>query len=96
MAAQYARLDDNKSKIEISIKDHKDEIQISVSDNGIGMSEEAQSMIFKMFYRANRKIEGTGLGLHIVNRAIEKLNGKVEIESKLGSGSTFKIIIPKQ
>ncbi len=92
---KYARLEKNKPKIDISIEDINREIKISVSDNGIGMSEDAQSKIFKMFYRANRKIEGTGLGLHIVNRAIEKLSGRVELESQLGAGSTFHVFLPK-
>ena len=66
-----------------------------MEDNGIGMSEETQSKIFKMFFRANRKIQGTGLGLHILNRAIEKLSGVVKIESKLGVGSKFTVRLPK-
>lgn len=92
---KYARLEENVPEIGVTIRDSTGQIQITVSDNGIGMSEDAQSKIFKMFYRANRKIEGTGLGLHILNRAIEKLNGKVELTSELGSGSTFKVFLPK-
>ncbi len=93
---KYARPEEKDPEIGIAIMDLANEIKISISDNGIGMSEEAQSKIFKMFYRANRKIEGTGLGLHIVNRAIEKLNGRVELESELGSGSSFHVFLPKE
>lgn len=93
---KYARIEENEPRIKISIAHNAEEIEIEVEDNGIGMSKEAQSMIFKMFYRANRKIEGTGLGLHILNRAIEKLDGSVELSSELGVGSTFKVSIPKR
>ena len=93
---KYARTDGEKSKIEVAITTTTDNINITVSDNGIGMSEDAQSKIFKMFYRADRRVEGTGLGLHIVHRAIEKLNGKVELETELGVGSTFKVVLPRK
>lgn len=92
---KYARIDNDQSKIEITITNSSNNIEISIADNGIGMSEDAQSKIFKMFYRADRRIEGTGLGLHIVNRAIEKLEGKVEVETELGVGSTFRVLLPQ-
>lgn len=93
---KYARTDGDQNSIEVTITTSSSDIDITISDNGIGMSEDAQSKIFKMFYRADRRIEGTGLGLHIVNRAIEKLNGKVEVETELGVGSTFKVILPRK
>jgi signal transduction histidine kinase len=92
---KYARVEDNNPEIRIDIISVKNQIEISVKDNGIGMSEETQSKIFKMFFRANRTIQGTGLGLHILNRAIEKLNGEVKLESELGVGSTFTVILPQ-
>jgi signal transduction histidine kinase len=91
---KYTRPEESP-KISLSILNLDTDIKISISDNGVGLSKENQSKVFKMFFRANRKIEGTGLGLHIVNRTIEKLNGKVEIESELGVGSTFHIFLPK-
>lgn len=91
---KYARVEDNDPEIKIAISTDSQQLVIAVSDNGIGMNEDAQSKIFKMFYRANRKIEGTGLGLHIVNRALEKLNGNVELKSELGNGSEFKVLLP--
>ncbi len=91
---KYARQDDVKPKIEIIIRSDEESIIITVVDNGIGMSEEEQSKIFRMFFRANRTIEGTGLGLHILNRAVEKLNGKVELKSQIGKGSEFTVALP--
>lgn len=92
---KYARTEDNSPEITIDISADKHSIFISVADNGIGMSEETQSKIFKMFFRANRTIQGTGLGLHILNRAIEKLNGDIKLESELGVGSTFTVSLPQ-
>lgn len=91
---KYARTEDNKPQIDIDISKNENHIYINVKDNGIGMDEETQSKIFKMFFRANRKIQGTGLGLHILNRAIDKLNGEVKIESQLGVGSQFTVSLP--
>ncbi len=51
--------------------------------------------VYCMYCRVNRKIEGTGLGLHILKRAVERLEGKVAVESELGKGTTFKVTLPK-
>jgi signal transduction histidine kinase len=49
-----------------------------------------------MFYRASDQSEGSGLGLYIVKNAVEKLGGKVRVESELGRGTTFKITLPNR
>ena len=92
---KYARTEDNKPQITITISKETRNIEILVVDNGIGMDEETVSKIFTMFFRVNRKIEGTGLGLHILKRAVERLDGKVVVESELGKGTTFKVTLPK-
>ena len=92
---KYARTKDNKPKIKISVAQRENNIELIVGDNGIGMDEETVSKIFTMFFRVNRKIEGTGLGLHILKRAVERLDGKVFVESNLGEGTTFKVSLPK-
>ncbi len=68
-------------------------LTISVSDNGIGISNEDQQHLFERFYRgANAaNISGTGLGLHIVKKYAELMNGKVACKSELDSGSTFTV-----
>lgn len=91
---KYARLEDNEPAIDITVKNQFDRILITASDNGIGMDEESVSKIFNMFFRVNRKIDGTGLGLHILKRAIEQLNGEVTVESTLGVGTRFQITLP--
>lgn len=91
---KYARLENNKPEISISVKSDGENVTIKAVDNGIGMSEETVSKIFSMFFRVNRTIEGTGLGLHILKRAVERLGGNVVVESELDKGSTFTITAP--
>jgi len=75
-----------------------DNIIIEVSDNGIGISETNLPHIFDRFYRADEarssQVGGSGLGLAIVEKIIEIHSGSIEVESTLGSGSTFRIQLP--
>jgi signal transduction histidine kinase len=80
--------------IKIEIKYNSDAAIINVSDNGIGIDNEHLKSIFKMFYRADETSNGSGLGLYIVKESIEKLEGKIEVQSKLKEGTTFIITIP--
>ncbi len=72
--------------------------RIAVIDNGPGISEKDQKQIFSMFARGPqvRGIEGIGLGLAITQRIAELHYGSVELESKLGSGSTFSVTLPTE
>lgn len=72
------------------------QLVISVKDEGYGIPEEEQEFIFARFYRANNvnNIQGTGLGLNIVKKYLELMNGKIELQSKINEGSTFTIYIP--
>jgi len=72
----------------------KNYIEISFKDNGIGFEELYKSEIFSPFKRLQTKFEGTGIGLALVKRIIENHKGYVDVESKLGDGSTFKIGLP--
>lgn len=66
---------------------------LSVQDNGIGMDLKNMDTykIFGLYQRMNTIVEGKGLGLYLVKTQIESLGGKIEVESKLGEGSTFKV-----
>ena len=84
------------SIIEVTINFKENELEISVKDKGIGISEEDQQHLFKRFFRGRNvtNIQGSGLGLHIVGKYLELLNGKIEIKSSLNNGSAFLITIP--
>jgi signal transduction histidine kinase len=92
-AIKYAR-NDVPPKVKIRISSINDVLQIEVADNGIGIKEEYQQRIFEMFFRANDKIQGSGLGLYILKNAVSKLNGSVEFESTVNHGSTFTVSLP--
>jgi PAS domain S-box-containing protein len=70
---------------------------VSVEDDGIGISEEDQQHLFERFFRAKNaiNIQGTGLGLHIVSKYLELMNGRITIRSRLNEGSTVTIHIPQ-
>jgi len=69
---------------------------ISVKDEGIGISDDDQIHLFSSFFRGKNvlNIQGTGLGLHIVKRYMDLLDGEVDLESQLGKGTTITIKIP--
>lgn len=69
---------------------------VEIKDNGVGIKKELHGKIFDMFYRVSQRSEGSGLGLYIVKETIERLSGRIEIESELGEGTTFKIHIPHE
>lgn len=73
------------------------DVRLSVRDNGIGIPPEAQTRIFRMFERfhGGQSYEGTGIGLAIVRKAVERLGGCVGVESEPGRGSTFWVQLPK-
>ena len=67
---------------------------IVFEDNGVGIKKEYIKNIFKMFYRATESSEGSGIGLYIVKQAVEKLGGKIKVESVQGRGSKFILKLP--
>lgn len=73
-----------------------DHLSLAIRDEGIGIPEEDLHHLFDRFFRASNatNIQGTGLGLHIVKRYVELLNGTIDFTSKQGTGSTFTFTIP--
>jgi signal transduction histidine kinase len=75
-------------------------IEFTVADTGIGIPEEMVPTIFEKFRQLDssdtRLYEGVGLGLYIVRQFVELLGGSITVETKLGRGSTFTVIIPEQ
>jgi signal transduction histidine kinase len=80
--------------VKISIRQEESHVKIEVEDNGIGIAPDYQARIFEMFFRANDRVEGTGLGLYILKRAVERLRGEVKFKSALNVGSIFTVRLP--
>jgi len=83
-----------KSYLKITIEVTALKATISFVDNGIGIHKEYLNRIFEMFFRATEKSEGSGLGMYIVKQAVDKLGGKIKIDSEYGSGTTIRLMIP--
>lgn len=85
-------------EVSVLAKQDGNEAVIEVKDNGIGIPEEEQTRIFERFYRVDkarsRNAGGTGLGLSIVKWLVENMNGRIELESTIGEGSTFTVYLP--
>jgi PAS domain S-box-containing protein len=79
--------------IDVKTEVNEKQILISVRDYGIGIPEEDKKHLFERFFRATNvtNIQGTGLGLHIVSKYVELMNGRMEVESELEKGTQFKI-----
>ena len=92
-AIKYSNEDD---LIQCNIKINKEQFTIEVKDEGIGIPLEDQKHMFERFFRAGNvtNIQGTGLGLNIVKRYVEILNGSIRFSSKFGEGSSFFVTLP--
>lgn len=90
--------DRNKEQLEIKINARisENEFTISIEDNGMGIDEKYLDKIFEMYFRVNTNLRGTGLGLYIVKDTIDRLNGKVAVESQPGKGTTFTVTLPNR
>jgi signal transduction histidine kinase len=69
-------------------------VEIRVADNGIGMTEEEQQLVFEPFYSTKTEEGGTGLGLSITYNLLEEMGGTIRVESKKGEGTTFVFTLP--
>ncbi|MDQ2658449.1 MAG: HAMP domain-containing histidine kinase [Bacteroidota bacterium] len=79
-------------RIEATERDHVK--LIIVKDNGVGIDQVYLEKIFQMFFRASESSKGSGLGLYIVKETLGKINGSIQVESSLGTGTTFMVRIP--
>lgn len=91
---RYADLRKQRPYIAILAKVTNKEAIIKIIDNGQGIKKEHQLKVFDMFYRANQNLNGSGLGLYILNESVKKIKGSVELESEYGVGTTFTIKFP--
>jgi len=88
-----------EGSVEFSIKEFsKNKLEIRIKDTGIGISEEKQKKLFEPFdqgeYYLTKQFGGAGLGLSIVKRLIDLLNGEIKLKTEIGKGTEIKIILP--
>jgi signal transduction histidine kinase len=84
-----------KGEIRITTRnDHAGNIEVRIQDNGIGIPEENISKLFNPFFTTKEVGKGTGLGLNVAYNIVQKHQGSIEIESKVGVGTTFIVRIP--
>lgn len=85
-------------KVKIILKSTEKNIEIIVEDTGIGLSQEEKDNLFNEFFRVKneqtKNIAGSGLGLTIVKRVVDLYKGNIKIDSKVGNGSVFTVILP--
>ncbi|MHC1764648.1 MAG: ATP-binding protein [Verrucomicrobiia bacterium] len=79
----------SRPAVNSSIRSPKEMVRVWVEDDGVGIPKLAQQRLFSMFQRANTEREGTGLGLAIVRKVVERMGGRVGLESEEGHGSRF-------
>jgi len=83
------------SKVVEVIYEKRDGLQeITVADNGIGIAPEYIHSLYKMFYRATERSNGSGLGLYIAEQTVKRINGHITVASAVGKWTTFKVVVP--
>ncbi len=86
---------DTYGTIEIQLTANDNNIYFMVTDDGSGMSETVQNHIFERFYKKSSYADSNGLGLAITKTIIERHHGEINVDSQLGNGTTFTIILPR-
>lgn len=93
-AVKYMDKSKPENLLKISIGLTPEEAQVVFADNGIGIASTSMPNLFTMFFRGTELSDGAGLGLYIAREIITKLRGTIQVNSRLGEGSTFTIRIP--
>ncbi|HCW06309.1 MAG TPA: hypothetical protein DGG95_02970 [Cytophagales bacterium] len=88
--------DVNKSRpfVRVSVTVDNEKASLEFMDNGIGIGKQHLSEIFNMFYKASHLSKGAGLGLYIVKETLQKLKGSISVESEIGFGTVFRVVVP--
>jgi signal transduction histidine kinase len=85
-------------RVDVSARGDSDKVEIAVKDTGVGIAPEDQASLFEEFKQlgkdSSRKAEGTGLGLALTKRLVELHGGQILVDSAVGTGSTFRVMLP--
>ncbi len=85
------------SAVDVRVARSTSSLVIAVVDRGVGISTEDQKRLFEPFRRvglSKEAVPGVGLGLFVVRRLVEAHGGRIDIESSIGAGSTFRVLLP--
>jgi signal transduction histidine kinase len=89
----------NGERVEVRLTETDKTVRISVHDRGIGVPADEMRFLFERFTRASNakrsKIKGTGLGLYLAKTLVERHGGNIQVQSKIGEGSTFTVVLPR-
>ncbi len=86
---------EEKHMVKLSVSADEDGVEFIVRDNGVGIDKSQIEDIFKMFYRGTELSQGSGIGLYIVQEAVNRLNGTILVDSEVHSGTTITVTIPR-
>lgn len=93
-ALKYSTVANESPKVHVTIRANSERADITIMDNGCGIPEDKVDKIFDMFYRADDRKSGSGLGLYIVMETLTRLRGTIDVQSKYGEGTTIQVTIP--
>jgi signal transduction histidine kinase len=80
--------------VRLHVYEQHDTVVIVMEDNGQGIDRQYHDRVFEMYFRGNERSKGNGLGLYIVQKAVQKLEGRIEFTSEVGVGSCFRVYLP--
>jgi signal transduction histidine kinase len=89
------RASDRLPQVCLRAQQEGQQVRIVVQDNGLGMSPAGLRKLFGLFERLHNHVEGSGIGLFMVKKMVENAGGRISVESELGVGSTFTVLLPQ-
>ena len=90
-SVKYQNVHEPHPHVNIDVQSKNNKRTITISDNGLGIAKKYHTQVFDMFFRGTELSVGSGLGLYIVKEMVNKLDGKISLESSLNEGTKFMI-----
>jgi PAS domain S-box-containing protein len=90
------RAPDRPAVVQLRCHRSRHKVVLEVQDNGLGLDEGQLGQLFQMFQRLHSHVEGSGVGLYMVKKIIENAGGTITVQSQLGVGTTFRVVLPSE
>jgi two-component system NtrC family sensor kinase len=84
------------ARVDLRVRSRGEEVSLEVVDNGVGLSPEDQRCCFDLFFTTKSAGEGSGLGLAVAHTIVTNHGGRIEVESEVGKGATFRVVLPAE